>query len=728
MSGIGDFSPKHPVGHTPGKEFVSNDYTSLRVGIIVRVDEINLKADVKLVTGGGDRYEIDLTQPLTGPRSFWGGVPEVGSLCHIGFRRKHKQIFEAVILGYIPVGNKIGLRFDPYAPDDPSTITDEERSLYEKYLGKTKRYKRLRLAPGDVGGMSSSGAELALSKDVRMVNRAGDLIELRDLERTLVMQSVHRFDSACGVKTSSGPARRGAFFLPPDIFEDDGVTLKSEAQRYFGRDELQRLGPGPSGADTRYADSAGKINPLFNNQSGEYPSVTYNNGRRVFYPSTLYAESIEGDELTTGNAFVEHRVELSHDTDLVQEVLDEIDGFSTSRRRPYIESVTGTVVGNDPTTGQGMRQYGKVLRPQLWTSFLSTSAGKFTLTECDRAGTGDVDSRTLAGAYLFRIYDPTGKQENNPFTLAIQKQGKLLLSVPKPTVERYPDARGVSAEVNLQGALKMFIGAAQPMNTSLHLTMEGGIKADIGRNSDTGAAIDVTYHCAVRQTYVGVPDDDGVASSQNIRGHAEFSTTGDSTETIEGSKSITANGNLALQGDRTNVNAISGFSLNTGEMALMVSGKTQQRYAQLFQETVVTGGKVSTILAGGYSQTVAAGATSFTTAAGATTFNNPGGAFNVVVGTGGIVMTAASGAVSVTAGVGAVALTSGAAMTLTAGLSLNLTATAAIIATAPQVLIGGPGATLGVLRGLPSLPPGTPTLCYITGTPLQGSATFRSLL
>ncbi len=723
----GDFSPRHPVGHTPGKEFITNDYTSLRVGMITRVDEINLKADVKILTGGGERFEVDLTQPMTGPRSFWGGIPEVGSLCHLGFRRKHKQVFEAVILGYIPVGNKTGIRFDPYAPDDPSTVTDEERSLYEKYLGKTKRYKRLQLRPGESGGMSSQGAEFALSKDVRMVNRAGDLIELRDAERTLVTQAVHRFDAVSGVKSTAGPIRRSDFFLPLDVFEADGITLKTEAQRYFGRDELEALGPGPEGAGTRYA-TKGKVNPLFNNQTGEMPPVTYSNGRRVFYPSTLYGESIEGDELTSGNAFVEQRTEISHDTDLVQEVLSEIDGFSTARRRPYIESVSGTVVGNDPTTGEGMRQYGKVLAPQLWTSFLSTSPGKFTLAECARAGTGDAESRTLAGAYLFRIYDPTGKQENNPFALAIQKQGKLILNVPKPTMDRYPDARGVSAEVNLQGALKMFIGAAQPNNTSLHLTLEGGVKADVGRNADTGAAIDVTYHCAVRQTFTGVPDDDGVAYSQNIRGNAAVSTTGDSAEAIEGSKSITANGGLSLQADRANVNAFSGFSLNTGELSFMVSGKTQARYAQLVQETVVTGGRVSTIMAGGYSQTVAAGATSFTTMAGATTFSNPGGAFNVTVGVGGIVMTAASGAVSLTAGAGAVSLTSGAAMTLTASLALNLTASAAIIATAPQVLVGGPGATLGVLRGLPALPPGTPTLCYITGTPLQGSATFRSLL
>jgi hypothetical protein len=725
--GTRDFHPKHPVGHTPGKEFLQQDPEGTRLGIITRVDDINLTADIRLVTGGGDRYEVDLAQPMCGPRSFWGGLPEVNSMVILGFRRKHKQIWEAVILGYIAVGKLSGLRFDPYAPDDPSTVTAEEASTYAKIVGTQVRYKRLRLRQGDVGGMSSSGSEFVLSKDVRMCNRAGDLIELREAERTLVTQAVHRFDSVCGVKHTSGPIRRGEFFLPPDLFKKDGKTLKEESERYFGRDNLQEIGPGIKGAPTKYCSSSGVINPLFNNQSGEYPPVTYSNGRRVYYPTTIYGTGLEEGESGPGDAYVEHRLEIAHDSDLVQEILNEIDGFTVLRRRNYIEQVLGTVVGNDPTTSQGMRQYGKILRPQLWTSFNTTTKGKFTLSEVTRSGTGDIESRTAAGAYLLRIYPPQGTDEDNPFVVAVQKQGKLLVNIPRPTVDRYPDARGVSADVNIQGALKLFLGACQPTNTSLHVTMEGGIKADIGRNKDTGNAIDVTYHCGVKQTFAA-PGDDGVSVQQDVKGNVVMGVSGDSIETVGGTKSIQVNGKLRLESDRLNANAHSGASFNVGELSYMVSGKSQYNYGQQVQETIALGGKLSTVMAGGVTQTILAGALAFNTMAGATTFNNPAGAFTVTVGTGGISLTAASGAVAISAGAGAVALTAGAAMTLTASLALSLSSGVSVVVSTPQMLVGGPAAALGVVRGAPVLPPGTPSLDSFTGLPILGSATFRSLL
>ena len=52
-----------------------------------------------------------------------------------------------------------------------------------------------------------------------MVNRAGDMIELRDAERLLITQAINSFHSASGVKHQFGPVRRTAFYLPPDIFK-----------------------------------------------------------------------------------------------------------------------------------------------------------------------------------------------------------------------------------------------------------------------------------------------------------------------------------------------------------------------------------------------------------------------------------------------------------------------------------------------------------------------------
>lgn len=725
--------PRYPSGHVPFKDFAdTHGEYGLRLALVTRVDEINLKADLKVLTGVGERFEIDLTQAMAGPRSFWGGVPEINSIVVIGYRRIHKNLQDAVILGYIPVGNKSGLRFDPFSPIDPSLVTPEESADVADIFGPATRFKRLMLKPGNVGGMSSDGAELVLSKDLSMVNRAGDTIELRDSDRTLITQAIHKVESEAGVKKISGPIRRGGFFFPDDIFSDiENRILKTQAEdnsdpdSYFGRDELQTTGPGAPGSGTKFSNSDGQMLELFNDFT-EFPAVTYSNGRRVHYPPTSPGVNIEGAE-GFADAFVEDRLELSHTSDLTQEVLEEIDGFAASRRARYIERVVGTVVGNDLNSSGGQRQYARILKPNIFPDFRARKMGKFSLQEVDRQpASGDIEAVTSAGAFLFRIRPPRSSGANE-FVAAVSKQGKLFLNIPGSTVEDYPSgSKKISAELNLEGALKAFIGASNPDRISAHVVMEGGLHLDIGRDAD-GNAITVRYRSGVKQIYDGgTPNEDDVASSQEITGVKETTITGKEVKTIEGKKETIVSGMNSIRCDRYSLNAFGGYSGNYGELNMLVSGKSQLQYALAVIENIVAGGKVSTILAGGFVQNVVAGAVSFTAAAGATTFNNPAGAFNITVGTGALSMTTASGAVALSTGAGAMALQASGAIAITAGLALNLTSGASIVATAPTVLLGGPTAVLGVVRGIPSLPPGTPSLDPITGTPLLGSATILS--
>jgi hypothetical protein len=721
-------TPKHPSGTTPGKDFVDqSDIAGIKVGVVTRVDEVNLKADLKIITGGGDRFEIDLTQGMAGPRSFFGGVPEVNSIVIVGYRRIHKQLYDAVILGYLPTGNRSGLRFDPFSVTDPSEISSDEVELYKSTFGTTQRYKRLNLRPGDVGGMSAAGSELVLSKDVRMVNRAGDLLELRDVDRTFITQTIHRVESDAGLKRVSGPIRRGAAFLPPDITGSDGAILKTPSDSYYGRDELQAAGPGVgSGTEAKFASSSGRLLDLFNNTS-EFPPVTYSNGRRVHYPPTSPGVSIEGVD-SIADAFVEDRIEISHTSDLSQEVIEEIDGFSMDRRPPYIERVLGTVVGNDMTSTRGQRQYAKILKPRLFPDFLTRAPGKFSLEEIDRQPTlPDFESVTVAGAMLFRMRPPRSVGES-AFVAAVSKQGKLFLNIPASVQEDYPSgSKKVSAEANLEGALKMFIGANAPDRISVHATLEGGLHADIGRDAQ-GNAITMRFHSATKVQYEGNPNEDNLATSIEVRGVKQSSISGAENKVIEGSKQTIVSGAIKQQADRINQNATSGFSGNYGELNQMVSGKSQYRYALQVLEDIALGGKISTILAGGLTQTVLAGAITYSALAGAISFNAPAGAFSVTVGAGALSMTTGAGAVTLSTGAGAMSLTAGAgAMSLTSGLAMNLTAGLAISLLAPQILFGGPAAVLGVVRGVPSMPPGAPTLDYITGLPLLGSALVRSI-
>ena len=722
---------KRGAGYVPRRDFVdTGDWSGSSIGLITRVDEHNMKADVRILTGGGHRMEVDLTQAMAGPRSFWGGVPEVNSLCVVGYRRIHKNLNDAVIMGYLPVGNRSGLRFDPFAASDPSTVEPDEQEVYEELVGKTTRYKRLLMRPGDVGGMSADGSELVLSKDVCMTNRAGDLLELRDSERTLVIQAVHRAQSESGVRYFSGPCRRSAFYLPPDIFveSDDPIEaatlLKDDTDGYYGRDELENAGPGNRGDQYKMANLDGEVSALINDFT-EFPAVTFSNGRRAHYPPTHRPDLSLEHQDSPADAFVEYRMELSHSSDLTQEVLEQVDGFAIDRRPPYIERVYGTIVGNDMTSTRGQRQYAKILKPKVFEEFTKGAPGRFSLNEIDRVNQDEAD--TSAGAFLFRIRPPRGKGDNN-FVLAVTKEGKALINLPASATEDYTSgASKISAEMNLAGALKAYIGASNPDRISAHITLEGGLHLNVGRDAQ-GNVITTNFKGAVRQTYTGTPNEEDDALTVEVQGRKK-SVIKTEEKVITGSKLTRVNGRVQRESDREVINAFSGFSLNAGELNQLISGKSQLNYALAVLENIVAGGKISTILAGGKVTTVTAGAYAITTAAGAMTQTVPGGAYTVTVGSGAISATTAAGAVTLSTASGAMTCSAGAgAVAITAGLAMNLTASAVINLQGAVVILSGgavPG-TWGVSRGTPMMPPGSPSLCWVTGLPVMGGTTTLS--
>lgn len=725
MSGVrkGDM-----LGKVPGKAFADTHepYNTIRVGIITRVDPHNMKCDVKVLTGT-ERKELDLTQPMCGPRSFLGGIPEVNSLVLIGYRRKHKNQYEAVIVGYVPVGLSSGLRFDPFSGINPADLTSEERTNAEKLYGSTIRYKRIKGQPGDIMGMSAAGAELLLSRDVRLFNRAGDLFELRDVDRTMVSQAIHQVHSDSGSYFFSGAIRRGMMNLPRDIFQkgkDGNRTgiVKGTTEGYYGRDELATTGVAPN----TFINPATfeKLERI--NDDTEFPPTTFASGRQVYYASVRPAEGIT--ELgSDSNVFVERRLEMRHTTDLQQSVLDEIDGFTASINGTYIEHAMGTLVGNNPFGSEGMRQYGRVLKPKIFDDFDSRNSDKFRLDDCIRTPgneNGD-EAQTMAGAFLFRMSPPDPAAPNNPFVAAISKQGKLFLNVPGSRVENY-DAKNISAEVNMTGALKVRLGAAKPDNISLHLVCEGGVHVEFGADSD-GRSITYAYRGTVKNEYKGTNDTDGVAHSDAVQGNAEKAISGNYTKSVQGAVDQKVSGGYSLQATKIALNGLSSVTATAGEWNLQVNGKSQLQYALAIIETIIAGGRVSTILAGGEIKNIVAGGAVTNIVAGGEVHNITAGGFITNVTAGAISLSTQAGAVSLLTAAGAIGISAAAgAVAITAGLACNITATV-ISLISPQILLGGPPAVLGVSRGLPIMPPGVPSLCWITGLPLMGCAVVRSI-
>jgi hypothetical protein len=726
MAGNLPYRGPSDIGQDPNSKFASNDPFALKVGIITRVDEINLKGDIKVLTGGGEQVEIDLSQGMCGPRSFFGGIPEVNSLCIIGYRKKSKQIGQAMILAYIPTGARLGLKFDPLSPIDQNDIDAEDKDQVNEFFGKPTRYKRLKLKPGDVGGMSASGSEFVLTKDVKFYNRAGDGIELRDVDRTLILQAVHKIDSTSGVFEVTGPIRRGAMFLPTDITSDKGL-VHSENERYFGLKHLTTAGPGKIAGDYKFSNADGKLLGFFGNVE-EFPPVTYSNGRRVFYPATNVATNFEDAETALGaQAYTERRTQLSHTTDCTQEVREEIDGFQMDRPRIFIEEVLGTLVGNDPHSSEGMRHYGRLLKPVIFDDMFQHGAGKFRTEEVPRGPhETDLEKDTTTGAYLFRITPPGRLDKETSYGFSVSKQGKVFVNIPGSVVERYPSgSKNVSAEVNLEGALKFFCGAETGRNASIVATLLGGIIANIGHLSN-GKAMELNFGSSVDATYSGTNDGDNMAYRATVNGNESKVVTGDSVQNTLGAISHTANGGYSVKADAINHSASNGLVGNYGGISILSSGKSQYNYAQLVLENIVTGGKIATILAGALVDNVVAGARTYNTLAGATLWNSPAGAYTITVGAGAYAVTTGAGAIAMTAGA-AVSITAAAVMSLAAGGIVNIASPAAISLVSAQILLGGPPAVFGVARGLPMMPPGSPSLDWVTGLPLMGCAVVRSI-
>jgi hypothetical protein len=526
------------------------------------------------------------------------------------------------------------------------------------------------------------------------------------------------------VRRISGPIRRSKFFLPEDIFKSGTKTLRDTDTSYYGRDELQAAGPGINpGVAPKYALTNGNVLDLFNDFN-EFPAVTYSNGRKVHYPPTSPAISIEDPE-GAADAFVEHRMELSHSSNLDMEVMEEVDGFEMDRRLPYIEEVYGTVVGNDFNSVRGERQYARVLKPRIFSDFQSTDPGKFVLEEVTRRPDQDIEAVTSAAAYFFKMRPPRSTGDNF-YAHAITKEGKILLNVPGSKVENYA-AKNISAEVNMEGALKAYIGASTPDRNSVNAVLAGGIKAIIGHNAD-GNALDITYRSSVKVQYsTTTPNDDDMAYEAVVNGKTRKIVTGVDQEQVA-SKEMLVDGGFQIHADRLNINSFQGFGGNFGEIAWMVSGKSQYNYALQVLETIFVGGKIATILAGGLIQNIVTGGEVHNITAGGIANNIAAGGFTTTVGTGVISMTTGAGAVTLSTAAGALSLGAAAgAISLTAGLAMTLTAATAITLTAPQVLLGGVAAALGVCRGVPALPPNTPTLDYITNLPLLGSALIRAI-
>jgi len=490
-----------------------DQYKFLKVGKITRVD--NEKGFVSLIwlDDVGGKAEVPIASPYASPRSFLGGMPEVGSVAVCGFSKQTQTTGKAQILHYLGGGYESALKFfldhgnysdeREFVVEADYTNATIDTLIEEKVNHGITRYKRRKIYPGDIQGESSAGSEIYLSDDLQLINSRLNEIELRAADQRIISNSLNNTIITGGAKITNGLISR---------------NLKSDYTAFKASDNLDDF--------------------LLRRH------MILPNGKRYF---TITADQKELDFTDTeslnqvgGGAFTEIRTELKELTSGVLNVTEEtadtdIDTFS----KPYLTTIMGTNVGNDPTNTS---TYGRVLRPQIFANEEDAfpSVGDEVVTG------GAFRSRSVATAFELKFnhngnlgVERTAFGFSNRTKFSIDKQGHTFINLSASTTD-HPLGAGRSLEFNADGSLKMVIGANKNNGESMLLNTLGGVRVDLGENINRNS-MELTMRGAYKLNILG-KDEDNFSYISEINGDVKETIRGNKTLNIDGSYKIVANG------------------------------------------------------------------------------------------------------------------------------------------------------------------------------------------
>ena len=444
---------------------------SLCTGEIMSIDYETLRAKVKLRSGTREDFPKDGV-PLTfaggGRRHFMGAMPMVGDFCVIGWSSSNSDGTASGkfprILAYFPPPGWMGRDWLPAQDFSPMEMPHglEGVDRYVEGLAGRVRFKLRHAEPGNIVASSAQGADLVLDESVTLANRRGNEIRLRDQDQALVMRSVNQFQAMSGARVYAGQVQRDARLLPVQMF-DDGVFWDADelaggsqgnlvspygAGRLLPASPFRRTPDGTTGEISEDADFArlpgnerfeSNVDPFsfltfgsFISEDGTRTQVmdgAANAGGKAFY-RVGYTGSTQGPLRSVQNAALnpqakslsEYRIEVAHTSNGLLPVTEQTDGFDAERlpsspdgqtnNKTFVEVVYGTVIGNDPFSGQAT--YGLPLAPKIGsTPQLESGIGKPLL---DHAAT------------LFKVNPLTG---GTPTWFSVNKSGKAFANFPQ---------------------------------------------------------------------------------------------------------------------------------------------------------------------------------------------------------------------------------------------------------------------------------------------------------
>lgn len=693
---------------------------SLRIGEITRVDYEEMVCDIKFMSGSRPpAMEVPISTAYWSKRGFLGAMPEKGALVVCGFMDVHEgKANQPLILSFLPNGSKTALRYHPMGHTgerdaDEVDVPDEIKETELEGVYGADRHKMRKLYPGDVFAMSEKGSELLLNKNARLFDQGGSEFQLRSEDHASLLSSLDYYRTTGASRTRSGRIVRNRLNVPTD-FTDDNDKLDPNHPLF---DEF--VNAGIVFDDGSLVDDVNNL-PASMLPSGDRHSVITNNRNN---PDDIQSE-----------AFVEERQEIQELSDQRvphgPEFGMDADQIAGERHfEPFIEKVSGTVVGNNPYSRGGRSKYGELLRPALYSSSNDAEADPRMEIVPNEVSERE---KNLVAASLYRMKRPDGLGE---LFYSHDKEGHVFFSIPRSTSKASNLGAGRSVEGNMEGSTKLTMGANQEDNESLDVQADGGFKWNLGTINSSRRSLDVTGDGGIAIEAKG-SDADGFAFNGKFAGHYGLAIRGDKgesiggtyTQEVAGKKEMTAESvnqsigtgsftRTVMSGQEEQINGHVSKQIGSGESTTIVKPKTGQINAQ--KTDIKLGNRKTSFLAPAIDRTqFTTVGTSITQATGPLTHSKQSATF------GSFSTQAPTGVYSVSLGVGSISMNVGAgAITLTSGVTIAMQSP--IVSISGSVGLGaGAGAPNAVVGGVPGP---SPHIDKITGQPLMGNPLVRTV-
>lgn len=515
--------------------------SGLGVARVTNIDYEEMYVTLRTLIGTEQEFErvpVPLTFPGAGCRHFLGAMPEIGDHCIVGWlpqesSARYGGTRSPVILTWIIPGVWPGrdwLTTSTFDEDEHDSASPKSREVLKGWADRV-RHKLRHIQPGNIVASSSQGADLILDESVHLANRRGNEFILRDQDQAAVLRALQRFDALAGTRIYAGMVQRDALRLPTTMFSD-GVRWDGAIQAINGdaltEDQLPAHLTAPDDTVTPAhplaralddeGDLGGALHALADNLD---PYVFLRNGGYIdedgsaiddlhrvdaeYGGKPIFRVSAQGgtnaviDDVPT---LTEHRIEVAHTSDGRLPVTEQTDLFDaerlppsdsdtpgTSSNAPYIEWVLGSVVGNDPFSQRGRKQYGIPLVAQV---FDSTGGVSPTITPALIGGVSGAGTPLAEHmATLFKLDPISGRAA--PTWWSVNKKGQVRGNISgSPAESSFDLAVGGAFRMALGGALNVQVNGGLQFITqskdSLVMRAEQGPLKLYGGNSDQGVA------------------------------------------------------------------------------------------------------------------------------------------------------------------------------------------------------------------------------------------------